>query len=137
MGMDANEESISVGSFFARKKENKGNDSGDAAVSALIPSVAVSMKSETSLAEMTLNATKKEEKKRKLEITTSAKKELKKRRVERDFPSRLILPGETESGSPTQSQTNPSLSRENQNINEAAFRNAINVRKENISTPHR
>ena len=135
--MDANEESISVGSFFARKKENKGNDSGDAAVSALIPSVAVSMKSETSLAEMTLNATKKEEKKRKLEITTSAKKELKKRRVERDFPSRLILPGETESGSPTQSQTNPSLSRENQNINEAVFKNAINVRKENISTPHR
>ena len=117
--MDDDVDSIAVGSYFARKKENKQNDSNDKSlISAPKPSVAATMRqSDTSLAEMTLKTAKKEDKKRKLEITPAAKEEIKKRRVERDFPSRTSLPGETEeqrSESPKLKKINkPSTFKEN------------------------
>jgi len=111
-------DSIAVGSYFARKKEDKENSSVDRSlVHATKPSVAATMRqSDASLAEVTLLAAKKEDKKRKLEITPAAKEEIKKRRVERDFPSRLSLPGETQevrSESPKLKKlSKPSTSRE-------------------------
>lgn len=118
--MDDNVDSIAVGSYFARKKENKENDSDDKTKTPR-PSVAATMRqSDTSLAEVTLKAAKKEDKKRKLEITPAAKEEIKKRRVERDFPSRLSLPGESEevrSESPKPKKFNkPSTSKENSSV---------------------
>ena len=116
--MDDKVDSIAVGSFFARKKEDKENSSVDRSlVNAPKPSVAATMRqSDASLAEVTLLAAKKEDKKRKLEITPAAKEEIKKRRVERDFPSRLSLPGEIQevrSESPKLKKLNkPSTSRE-------------------------
>ena len=113
-----NVDSIAVGSYFARKKDNKQNDSDDKSLPySPRPSIAATIRqSDTSLAEMTLKNTKKEDKKRKLEITPAAKEEIKKRRVERDFPSRMDLPGESKNlrpESPKQKKINkPSTSKE-------------------------
>jgi len=90
---DESESDIYIGSYFARKKENP-------ILSSPSPStVAAVMRSDTTLAEMTLHAGKREDKKRKqVELTPAARDEIKKRRVDkgRDFPSRLSLPGEIE-----------------------------------------
>lgn len=85
---DEDDTNIAVGSFFNRKK--------DSSVSSTKPSVAAAIRSEKTLAEMTLDTCKKENKKRKFEITSAAREELKKRKVDRSFPSRQSLPGEYE-----------------------------------------
>ena len=134
--MDDNVDSIAVGSYFARKKENKENDSDDKTKTPR-PSVAATMRqSDTSLAEVTLKAAKKEDKKRKLEITPAAKEEIKKRRVERDFPSRLSLPGETQevrSESPKLKKLNkPSTSKEDNPVR----KEIISKNNERVSKNH-
>ena len=113
--MDDNVESIAVGSYFAKKKEIKQNDSNDKSlISAPKPSVAATMRQpDTNLAEVTLKTAKKLDKKRKLEITPAAKEEIKKRRVERDFPSRTSLPGETQESPELKKINKPSTSKEN------------------------
>ena len=86
---DDSESDISVGSYFARKKEEPESSSSS-------HSVAASMRSDTSLADVTLAKVKKEDKKRKFEMSPAAAEEIKRRKVDSPFPSRQSLPGETD-----------------------------------------
>ena len=87
---DDPESDISVGSYFARKKEEPETSSSSGS------SVAASLRADTSLASVALARVKTEDKKRKLELSPAAREEIKRRKVESPFPSRLSLPGETE-----------------------------------------
>ena len=86
---DDSESDISVGSYFARKKEEPEPSSSSS-------SVAATLRSDTSLADVALARVKKEDKKRKFEMSPAAKEEIKRRKVDSPFPSRQNLPGETE-----------------------------------------
>jgi DNA-repair protein XRCC1 len=90
----------------------------------------------STLSSISLNAAKKEDKKRKLEITPAAKEEIKKRRVERDFPSRLSLPGETQEvqseGPKLKKLNKPSTSKEDSSVR----KEIISKNNERVSKDH-
>ena len=90
---DDDEDNISIGSYFAKKKDPSISVQEE---NSARPSVAASLRSDKTLAEMALSSNKKKDNKRKLELTSAMKDEVKRRKVERNFPSRLSLPGEEE-----------------------------------------
>ena len=102
---DDSDSDIAVGSYFARKKDNldtSASKSSELKETKTGPTtIAAAIRAESSLAEMTIARAKKEDKKRKIELTPAAREEAKKRRVDREFPSRLSLPGEFDEHTPS------------------------------------
>ena len=102
---DDSDSDIAVGSYFARKKENLDTSSSKSSelkeTKTGPTTIAAAIRAESSLAEMTIARAKKEDKKRKIELTPAAREEAKKRRVDREFPSRLSLPGEFDEHTPS------------------------------------
>ena len=100
---DDSDSDIAVGSYFARKKENLDTSSSKSSElkETKTTTIAAAIRAESSLAEMTIARAKKEDKKRKIELTPAAREEAKKRRVDREFPSRLSLPGEFDEHTPS------------------------------------
>jgi len=89
------DKSIAVGSYFARQKAGTSTPTPTTAQTGV--SVAASLRAETTVADLALQKARKEDTKRKreVELTPAMKEEAKKRKVERGFPSRNSLPGES------------------------------------------